>query len=610
VGDVFVRDRVAGKTRRLSVSSDGAQANGASSQPSISADGLAVAFRSQASNLDVWDYNGVADVFVREDDPITAAGGEAIGQTGVSGGLTTRVSGGGGASSEPSISADGARVAYTSVDSGGRDDVFVRDRRLGRTVFDTLGMGQADFGSPSLSGDGTFVAFGTDASLFLESNGVSDVYEVDLETGGLALLSVDDDIGPGDGPSGAPSLSGDGTHAAFSSRASNFGADANARDDVFVHIWGAGADPQATLASSWLGGGRESLASSGGLAGACAGGAPSGGDSAQSDAASHEYFGFVRRGFRRCDLDWGSRGIEGPEGGCGEGELAANATKCQADPVNTATGSYTTQVKDLALAGIGLGFELVRTYNSGDLTEGPLGRGWTHSYQSSLSIRLKGAVVVARGAEGQRLTFQRRPDGSYASAPGGRATLVGRDGGFELVRRDQVRYRFDAAGRLVGLVERNGQGLGFSYDSAGKLSRITDSVGRTITLSYTGGLLSAVALPDGRKVSYAYTGGLLSSVTDVRGAITRYEYAGGRLSKVVDQNANAVVATTYEPGGRVSAQTDALGKRTTFSWDSQTQTATVTDPRGEKWRDVYAGHALVGEQDPWATRAATTTTPI
>ncbi len=51
VADVFVFDRVTRKTLRVSVTSDGEQANGASRHPSISADGRYVAFESDATNL-------------------------------------------------------------------------------------------------------------------------------------------------------------------------------------------------------------------------------------------------------------------------------------------------------------------------------------------------------------------------------------------------------------------------------------------------------------------------------------------------------------------------------------------------------------------------------
>src|SRR5262249_36172564 len=64
--DVFVRDRIAGTTVRVSVDSAGAEANGYSHFPSISADGSVVAFTSYASNLVGGDGNGEEDVFVHD----------------------------------------------------------------------------------------------------------------------------------------------------------------------------------------------------------------------------------------------------------------------------------------------------------------------------------------------------------------------------------------------------------------------------------------------------------------------------------------------------------------------------------------------------------------
>ena len=63
--DVFVRDRQAGTTERVSVDSAGNQASGGDSlRPAISADGRFVVFHSDATNLVGSDTNGATDVFI------------------------------------------------------------------------------------------------------------------------------------------------------------------------------------------------------------------------------------------------------------------------------------------------------------------------------------------------------------------------------------------------------------------------------------------------------------------------------------------------------------------------------------------------------------------
>jgi hypothetical protein len=93
-----------------------------------------------------------------------------------------------------------------------------------------------------------------------------------------------------------------------------------------------------------------------------------------------------------------------------------NLSRTIADPVNTATGAFTTSASDARLPGIGLPFEMRRFYTSADSTEGVLGRGWTHSYAASLSFLSNGDVVL-RGEDGQQLKYDLQLDGSFVPRP-------------------------------------------------------------------------------------------------------------------------------------------------------------------------------------------------
>ncbi|NJC70769.1 hypothetical protein HC031_13740 [Planosporangium thailandense] len=259
--DVFVRDRVAGTTTRVSVANGGGQANGQSYYPKISADGRYVAFASFASNLVTGDTNKTSDVFVR--DRVA--------------GTTTRVSvsskgvqanawsaGGDVDGDETAISANGRYVVFNSFasnlvtgDTNGREDVFVRDRVAGTTTRVSVGAGgrQADLPSfePSISSDGRYVAFMSAATNLVsgDSNGDWDVFVRDRVAGTTTRVSVATKGGQSNGFSDWPSISADGRYVAFESDASNLvSGDTNKVSDVFVRDRVAGTTTRVSVATS------------------------------------------------------------------------------------------------------------------------------------------------------------------------------------------------------------------------------------------------------------------------------------------------------------------------------------------------------------------------
>jgi hypothetical protein len=251
--DVFVRDTCAGaatgctpSTTRVSVTNSGAQANGRSLTAAISGNGRYVAFSSAATNLVSGDNNNRTDIFVRD----TCAG--------VTSGCTpsttrvSRSSSGTQANNDsilPALSSDGRYVAFTSAatnlvsgDNNNRNDIFVHDRqtnsttRVSRSTGGTQSNNDSTF--PAISGDGRYVAFSSTATNLVsgDTNGVSDVFVHDRQTGATTRVSVATGGAAGNSNSLNPSVSDDGRFVVFGSAATNLvTGDTNNKRDIFVH---------------------------------------------------------------------------------------------------------------------------------------------------------------------------------------------------------------------------------------------------------------------------------------------------------------------------------------------------------------------------------------
>jgi Tol biopolymer transport system component len=178
--DVFLRDRLTGRTERISVASDGTQGQYLSTRPRISANGRYVAFDSFSPNLVSGDTNGLTDVFLRD------------------------------------------RTAHTTV-------------RLSLTADGKQAYGSS-YGA-SISPNGRYVTFTSDAANLVpgDTNGWADVFWLDRQTGRVAMVSANKTGQPGNGASDTGIVSANGRYVVFESQASNLvSGDTNKSEDVFV----------------------------------------------------------------------------------------------------------------------------------------------------------------------------------------------------------------------------------------------------------------------------------------------------------------------------------------------------------------------------------------
>lgn len=248
--DVFVRDRVAGTTERVSVAGDGAEAHGESVTPSISRDGRYVTFTSLADDLIAGDGNSDRDVFLH-DRTTGATELVSVASDGTHGNFPS-----GGLGAGPArVTPDGRYVVFGSFannlvanDINGFDDVFVRDRVAGTTERVSVASGGAEGDGHSVYGsisdDGRYVAFSSPAGTLAPSEGFagSDVFLHDRQTHTTSRLSDAPGGAAANGASFFPAISGDGTAVAYHSDASNLTpGDMNNTTDVFLQQISGGA---------------------------------------------------------------------------------------------------------------------------------------------------------------------------------------------------------------------------------------------------------------------------------------------------------------------------------------------------------------------------------
>jgi len=239
IPDVFVRDTASSITTRVSVDSAGMESNGDSWYPSLSGNGRYVAFESEASNLVTGDTNNAGDVFLH--DMVTS---DTTRVSVDSDGMEANAGSGSPATSADGryVAFASSATNLVSGDTNDATDVFLHDNVTGSTTrisVDSAGMEANDgSGGPAISADGLYVAFQSAATNLVagDTNNAEDIFLYDRMTGTTTLVSVSSTGMPSNHTSGGVSLSTDGRYVAFYSRATNLVPEGSDDwEDVYVH---------------------------------------------------------------------------------------------------------------------------------------------------------------------------------------------------------------------------------------------------------------------------------------------------------------------------------------------------------------------------------------
>ncbi len=412
--DVFVRDLANDTTERVSITNGEAEANGASSQPALTPDGNLVVFSSLASNLvgAGADTNGAGDVFLRNR---SAASTERVSVPAPGGSAN-------GASAAPDSSNDGRFVAFESAarlvpdDTDALVDIYLRDRVEGTTQRMSVRSGGEPAGDasfdPSISGDGRFVVFASLGDLVPGAPTGTKIYRRNRVTGSVELLSVGASSGD---LSTSPDASGDGRTVAFDSdaslvlndslpvdvfvRATGFGADLNGDGDDADSVFQSfatdppglqpGARVAATTASTGSGRALVSVPETeeGGMnlnATSLIEGAGADGDTDTADGVLHLWDG--------ASQSLVNLGIAGTQGALSATTLCALVDEAQQDGRNLGGPSEAT---DLVLVAGDIGM----------LLASPTGKSLENVGVAATQVHVAGTICVFTAAAGNLLTF-------------------------------------------------------------------------------------------------------------------------------------------------------------------------------------------------------------
>jgi YD repeat-containing protein len=259
------------------------------------------------------------------------------------------------------------------------------------------------------------------------------------------------------------------------------------------------------------------------------------------------------------------------------------------DPVNIEIGNFTYSEEDFFIPGLGFTLKVVRYYNSQDRYNGPMGFGWHFVPFMKLIEVVKGAeknMVLKRG-DGIRVQFKDNGDGTYETpSTGWFYQLTQTQGGFTLKEKGGIVHNFDAAGRLISTVDRNGNQMSYGYDTGGHITSITDASQRQIAFAYgANDKISTATDFTGRVFKYEYdSNDNLIRVTNPLDFVTSYAYdSEHRLLSITDHQGVTIILNTYNDRNGVVTQTYNNG---TINFTYNTDFTRINNRRGFN-SDVY-----------------------
>lgn len=260
------------------------------------------------------------------------------------------------------------------------------------------------------------------------------------------------------------------------------------------------------------------------------------------------------------------------------------------DPVSTATGELAgyDESPDLDLGGpLDLSFR--RYYASLLSTAGvksALGPNWMHNFD--IQLYPLGNLATVTLFRGKNVTFTLNNGAWQLSSTEQRPyQLVAAGSGYQFMSPvSNLIYSFNSTGALTAIADRNGNTLTVTQNPNGAgPSLVSDGLGRSLTFTYNGIILTGVKDQTGRSVAFAYDGISLVGATDANGKQTTFSYTGsGAMLNLMAGSrrpaGNQPFTQTYDAAGRVATQADSFLNTMTLSYAAGGGGATLTETAG------------------------------
>lgn len=241
-------------------------------------------------------------------------------------------------------------------------------------------------------------------------------------------------------------------------------------------------------------------------------------------------------------------------------------------PIDLLTGDTYITETDIRLPGLGGGLTLARTWNSIPFTSraslGMFGLHWTSTFEEGVFVDTDGYVKYLRG-DGSTWSFlySGSSGGNYLFSAGGPANeggqqqlstgaTTGSSTNWTLTFQNGETRTFDGTtGKMLSIVDRNGNTTQFTYDASYRLVTVTDPGARHLYFHYSGSspyIVTSVTSDFGVSLTYSYdTQGRLSQVTEPDSSTLSFQFdSESHITAVLDGNGKVLESHTYNGCGQ------------------------------------------------------------